>query len=266
MSSTELKPIILYDLPCTIPGRPWSPNTMKARYCLGYKRLPFTTVWVELPDIEGFLQSKGITQPPYTLPVIEDPNTGALVVDSLAIATYLDEKYPETPKVLSPTARALLQGVEEEFSFASGASGPGSDPAPRLVFIILSANRLNPVSKVYYHRTRAARLNGQWTTLHDACSAGLEDRAERVRQGIDAIRGVWRKVTALYDHQSDSDGGRSGGPFVLGEEPCFLDFVVAGRVKFLIDLLLPSEVETVRNLEGGKLARLVESLERYYIY
>ena len=73
MSSSELKPIILYDIPCITPGRPWSPNTMKARYvcnllpvivaiqpqhltdhhhfvryCLGYKRLPFTTAWVEL--------------------------------------------------------------------------------------------------------------------------------------------------------------------------------------------------------------------------
>ena len=239
--------------------------------------MPFTTVWVELPDIAGFLQSKGATHPPYTLPAIDDPNTGALVVDSLAIAAYLDETYPETPKVLSLAARAALEGVEEDFSFVprsgpstgantSGGAISGGDFAPRVVFVLLAANRFNPVSKAHYHQIRGARLGELWTTLRDACAAGPEGRAERVRQGIDALRGVWRKLTAMYDRQSDSEGGRFGGPFALGEEPCFLDFVVAARVKFVLDQLVPSELETVTNLEGGRLVRLVESLERYYIY
>ena len=308
MSSSELKPIILYDIPCITPGRPWSPNTMKARYvcnllpvivaiqpqhltdhhhfvryCLGYKRLPFTTAWVELPDIAGLLQSKGITHPPYTLPAIEDPNTGAFIRDSLAIGTYLDETYPETPTVLSPAVRAVLEGVGDVFSFGSGgaagqtasanpgsgagagALGDGSDLAPRLVFLILAAERLNPVSKAYYHETRAARLGERWTTLRVACSASPEDRAEKVGQGIEAIRGVWRKVAALYDREGDSEGGS----FVLGAEPCFLDFAVAGRIKFIFDVLTPAEAETLTNfkLEGGsKLGRLVESLERHYKY
>ncbi|KAF8555270.1 hypothetical protein OG21DRAFT_1384709, partial [Imleria badia] len=82
--------IILYDIPCITPGRPWSPNTMKTRdafnflvaevtdhpsfvrCCPGYKQLPFTIVWIGLPDVEGLLQSKGITDARYTLPAIED--------------------------------------------------------------------------------------------------------------------------------------------------------------------------------------------------
>ncbi|KAH0826275.1 hypothetical protein J3R83DRAFT_5747 [Lanmaoa asiatica] len=54
---------------------------VRVRYCLGYKQLSFTTVWVEFPDIAGLLQSKGVTHPPYTLPAIEDPNTGAFIMD-----------------------------------------------------------------------------------------------------------------------------------------------------------------------------------------
>ncbi|KAI9456326.1 hypothetical protein HD554DRAFT_2145587 [Boletus coccyginus] len=285
MSSTELKPIVLYDIPCITPGRPWSPNTMKTRYCLVYKRLPFTTVWVELPDIAGLLQSKGITHPPYTLPAIEDPNTGAFTMDSLAIAAYLDETYPETPSVLSPAARAGLEGARDMFSFGSGGApganpragalpGGGVDLAPRLVFLILAGERLNPVSKAYYHRTCAARLGERWTTLRDACSASPEDRAERVRQGIVAIRETWRKITMLYGEEGEGDPGRpagetstSGRPFALGEEPCLLDFAVAGRIKFVLNAgLTPSEVETLTNLEGGRLGRLVESLEKYYKY
>ncbi|KAN0074550.1 hypothetical protein V8E55_011599 [Tylopilus felleus] len=128
MSSIELKSIILYDIPCITPGRPWSPNTMKTKYCLGYKRLPSTTVWIELPDIVGLLQFKGITQPPYTLPAIEDPNTGAFIIDSLAIATYLDDTYPNTPKVLTPAVRPLLEEFEHVFSLGSGGAGGGQRP------------------------------------------------------------------------------------------------------------------------------------------
>ena len=284
MSFAELKPIIFYDIPCMTPGRPWSPNTMKTRYaftfsavvakvlpitnslvryCLGYKQLPFTTVWVELPDIARLLQSKGITQPPYTLPAIEDPNTGAFIVDSLAIATYLDDAYPKTPKVLGPAARAALDGALDVFSFGSGGgagTGAGSDLAPRLVFLILASERLNPVSRTYYDQTRAARLGEAWRTLRDACAAGPEERAERVKQGVETIRGVWHKLTVMYEREGDAES------FMLGEEPCFLDFAIAGRIKFILDGLIPSEVEAVTNLEGGRLARLVESLERYYSY
>ena len=188
-------------------------------------------------------------------------------MDSLAIATYLDETYPDTPKVLSPPAWAALEKVGDVFSFGSGGgAAASSDVASRLVFLILAADRLNPVSQAYYHQTRAARLGEPWTTLRDTWSAGPEDRAERVRQGIDTIRGVWRKVTAMYDREGDSEGGKSDKPFALGDEPCFLDFAVAGRVKFILDGLLPSEVETMKNLEGGRLVGLVESLERYYIH
>ena len=73
----------------------------------------------------GLLQSKGITQPPYTLPAIEDPNTGAFIIDSLAIATYLDDTYPNTPKVLTPAVRPLLEEFEHVFSLGSGGAGGG---------------------------------------------------------------------------------------------------------------------------------------------
>jgi hypothetical protein len=32
MSTSELKPIIFYDIPSIVQGQPWSPNTMKTRY------------------------------------------------------------------------------------------------------------------------------------------------------------------------------------------------------------------------------------------
>jgi len=54
------------------------------------------------------------------------------------------------------------------------------------------------------------------------------------------------------------------GPFAFGENPCFLDFAVAGRSKFVMDGLTPTEVESLTISEGDRLLRLVESLEKYY--
>lgn len=46
-------------------------------------------------------------KPWYTLPIIYDPSTDRVVADSLEIAKYLDEQYPETPNVIPPGTDAL---------------------------------------------------------------------------------------------------------------------------------------------------------------
>ncbi|KAF9222780.1 hypothetical protein BS17DRAFT_782575 [Gyrodon lividus] len=83
---SQPKPIVLYDIPSTTQGLPWSPNTMTTRYCLGHQGLPFTTVWVEFPEIADLLKSKGLDINTYTLSAIEDPLTGVVVTDSIEIA------------------------------------------------------------------------------------------------------------------------------------------------------------------------------------
>ncbi|KAF8878319.1 hypothetical protein BD779DRAFT_1554828 [Infundibulicybe gibba] len=110
MSDTNA--IIFYDIPSMIPGNAWSPNTWKTRFSLNYKSLAYKTEWVEYPDIEPLCKkigapptsTKATGEPHYTLPVIFDPKTKRAISDSAAIAEYLDEQYPETPK-LFPTVR-----------------------------------------------------------------------------------------------------------------------------------------------------------------
>ena len=73
-----------------------------------FKKLEFTTEWVELPDIEVLYHTHGIPasstrldgSPYYTLPLIHDLSTGAFVSESLVIAKYLDATYPDTPRLL----------------------------------------------------------------------------------------------------------------------------------------------------------------------
>ncbi|KAI0347640.1 hypothetical protein BDW22DRAFT_6305 [Trametopsis cervina] len=107
---TPTEPIVLYDVAWSLPLRAWNPNTWKVRAVLNYKGIPYRTEWIEFPDIEPLAKSLGVSatskkpngEPLYTLPMILDPSTGKVVVDSLPITLYLDEQYPRTPRVVPP--------------------------------------------------------------------------------------------------------------------------------------------------------------------
>jgi hypothetical protein len=77
------------------------------------------TVWVELPDIKALALELGA--PPtaqvggeahYTLPTLRDPATGVVVTNSLAIAQYLEERFPARPLIPAGTG-ALLSAFDE---------------------------------------------------------------------------------------------------------------------------------------------------------
>ncbi|EKM51675.1 uncharacterized protein PHACADRAFT_261958 [Phanerochaete carnosa HHB-10118-sp] len=116
-----MEAIVLYDV-SKIHPTPWNPNTWKTRFALNMKRLKFTTEWVEYPDIESTLKKLGA--PPtgktsdgrdyYTLPTIFDPNTKKVVTDSVVIAKYLDETYPDDVKLI-PAGTDAFQEMFHEF-------------------------------------------------------------------------------------------------------------------------------------------------------
>ncbi|PBK90272.1 hypothetical protein ARMGADRAFT_896631, partial [Armillaria gallica] len=68
----------------------------------------FSTVYVEIPDVEALAKKIGASRtgepdgvsPEYMMPIIQDHSTGAAVFNSLAIAAYLDETYPSSGPVI----------------------------------------------------------------------------------------------------------------------------------------------------------------------
>ncbi|KAF2760609.1 hypothetical protein EJ05DRAFT_484317 [Pseudovirgaria hyperparasitica] len=91
---------VLYDLASPKPNRSWSLNTLKTRIALNYKGIDYETKWLEFQDIEPTLKAKGV-QPnasgtAFTVPTITTPD-GKTIMDSVAIATYLESEY-STPK------------------------------------------------------------------------------------------------------------------------------------------------------------------------
>ncbi|GJF00672.1 glutathione S-transferase [Phanerochaete sordida] len=151
------EPIVLYDIPSNdrIKRYPWSPNTWKTRYALNIKGLKYRTEWVEYPDIEGLLKKFGVPhteQKPdgrdhYTLPVIYDPKTQRFVEDSGKIAKYLDDAYPDTPR-LFPAGTDAFQAAFHDFVWPSIGF-------PLFHHVILdTAASLPPRSQAYFRATR----------------------------------------------------------------------------------------------------------------
>jgi len=158
MTSAEPK-IILYDIP-TKDDKPWSPNTWKTRMALNYKRIPFTTEWVEYPDIAGKLQGLLIpantTGTPYTCPAITVTSSSSPplhIMESTAIATYLDETYPSRPLYTGSTASRAAQKEIEKLAAKNLINS-----FPNYFLPNLAAN-LNPGSGVYF-RNKIEKYHG----------------------------------------------------------------------------------------------------------
>jgi hypothetical protein len=135
------QPLVFYDILADPTGEDrhvWSVNTWKTRsaswrglslstltvvtrirLALNYKKVPYTTVWVENADIQTAMKEIGATptakrptgEDRCTLPTIRNPATGEVISDSAKIIAYLEEKYPE---------RALIpQGtLEQQVAFS----------------------------------------------------------------------------------------------------------------------------------------------------
>ncbi|OAX41399.1 hypothetical protein K503DRAFT_863865 [Rhizopogon vinicolor AM-OR11-026] len=250
---STLKPIIFYDIASVVQGQPWSPNTMKTRYCLSFKGLPFETVWLEFPKIKHLYEQNSLAPttswvikgsptpvPVYTLPAIMDPNTNRIISDSLAIAQYLDEQYPDGPKVLPSDSdeAALIDAFQSAFlSAAKGNIKLGT---------FKGAEKLNPESKEYYIRTRVERFGVPWEQL------ALPEKVDE----------FWDGLRAACD-MADEWYAKSSGQFILGDTPCFADFVVAGRFKWIQYCFEKQEWEEIKSWNGGRWGKLVEATDKY---
>ncbi|KAL1744144.1 hypothetical protein HDZ31DRAFT_39322 [Schizophyllum fasciatum] len=241
-----MAPIILYDIPSKVGC--WTPNTWKIRYALNYKGLPFRTEWVEYPDIEGKCKEIGAEptstrdgKPLYTCPVIQDTSTGKVVSDGPKIAKYLDEAYPDAPKLFP-------EGSEEK---QNAAVAVAVKDGPRRLVVPCVVNILNEASKPFFRATREKMLGGK---LEELILHGDERTA-----ALDGMRGALEAYVAKLD-ESGKDT-----PFLLGDKPCFADLVVAGFLQwFKAALGEDSDLwKGVSSWGGGRLRKYLEDLQPY---
>ncbi|KAF4613867.1 hypothetical protein D9613_007612 [Agrocybe pediades] len=227
---------------------------MKTRYALNYKGLVFKTEWVALPDIEAHCKKLGIKPTGkaawapesdyYTLPAIHDPSTGTYISDSLLIAKYLDETYPDTPRIFPNKAEVGLQLAFVDAFVACVA------PAPALAFTV-AMTRIDRRSEEYIRRTREKAFGA---TIEEMTPTGekAQQEWEKLRKGLD-------KVAAWYAETDDK------GPYILGDVVSWADFVVGGQIMMLKALWGENSEEWKRitAFNDGRWGALIESLAKY---
>ncbi|KAF2443011.1 hypothetical protein P171DRAFT_54451 [Karstenula rhodostoma CBS 690.94] len=208
--ATPSPEITLYDLACT-KGVCFSPAGWRIRLILNYKNIPYSTAFLEFPDIEPTLKALDI--PPtttakhaYTVPAIHHIPSNTYAMDSAAIAAFLEATYPD-PAL--PLTSALGAEIEKK---ARAVVGPAfyTSLVPRELHI------LSPRSQEYFRRTRESALGHP---LEDLIAG---DKEEAVWKAIDDDA---RAAGALMRTN------KAQGPFVLGAQPSFTDFFIAGALQ-----------------------------------
>ncbi|TRM57440.1 hypothetical protein BD626DRAFT_514772 [Schizophyllum amplum] len=242
-----MAPIAFYDIPSDKVGC-WSPSTWKIRYALNYKGLPFHTEWVEYPDIEAKCKEIGAEptgtregQPLYTLPVIHDPSMGRTISDSQPIMKYLDEAYPDTPKLFPEGSQDKLTEVSKELM--------QNAPQWRMLVVPVVVNILNDASKPYFRATREKALGG---TLED-----IKPQGENLAVRLGALKETYMTFLARVD--------AGGGPFLLGKAPCYVDFTAASLLQWMKAAIGADSEEwkAISEWEDGKVIKYLESMSAY---
>ncbi|KAF8628763.1 hypothetical protein AX15_003736 [Amanita polypyramis BW_CC] len=243
--------IIFYDIPSKLPGNVWSPNTQKTRFTLNYKRIPFTTVWWEFDEIESKAKETGIPptgkkqdgSPLYTIPAIYDPATKKYIADSVLIAEYLDEQYPNTPRLIPDGTLALQHAYITALFTKLGAALP-----------------LVPYATVKIMNPSSAKF------LRNRFEADGKTVEEKVLKG-DELKGQWAKVKESF---GDVAGWikKSEGPFLGGDKPIFADFETAGWLFFLRAILGKDDGlwQDFLTWNDGVLGKFVGAVEQYQSY
>jgi glutathione S-transferase len=217
------------------------------RYALNYKSIPFKTEFIEYPDIE--LVSKKIGagptgklpdgKPLYTVPLIYDEDTKIAVSNTIDIAIYLDERFPDTPRIVAPGTKGLqLAFIDTIYSILGGWTRPLWFPL--LVGVTEGSGLLNePSAKHLVHRM------GSHQRISD------EDYAKHVDQG----EAEFARITPWYGEKV----------FVTGAKPSIADFSVAS-VLIAAREIWGEESEAYKKIFGwqdGRWKTLVDTLRKY---
>ncbi|TWG93761.1 glutathione S-transferase [Mesorhizobium sp. J18] len=190
--------IQLYDLVGSDTGRPFSPHCWKAAFALAHKGLDFKSIptrFTEIPQVE-----EGVSR---TVPVIRDGDS--VVVDSFAIAEYLEDSYPERPSLFGGEGgRAAARFVER---WALTQVHP---------FIVSAAvvdihDMLDPKDQIYFRANREERFGKPLEEVIADRDAGLAG----FRASLESLRNMLKFQ-----------------PFIGGKKPLFTDYIVAGAFQW----------------------------------
>ncbi|OLP58529.1 beta-aryl ether-cleaving protein [Xaviernesmea oryzae] len=190
---------ILYGLCGRDAARPFSPHVWKTMMAMGHKGLDYRLAAVPFTAIPKIEQ--GETR---TVPYLVDGDTR--VVDSFAIAAYLDQAYPDRPTLFGgPQAQAQARLIESWSQMTV-------HPAIVRMAILKIHDLLDQEDQAYF---RASREKAFGRSLEEVAADGEAERA--------AFAGRLDPLRRTLGYQ----------PFIGGESPLFADYIVFGALQWL---------------------------------
>ncbi|KAL3455041.1 hypothetical protein BJX64DRAFT_91276 [Aspergillus heterothallicus] len=283
-SETDSPPLTFYDIEMRPPlaSNACAPNPWKARQALNFKSLPYKTVWIDLPDITKTRTALDIPAGRKfadgtdfcTLPILVDHKTGEKLGDSLDIAIYLDEKYPESGRgrlfpddddddkgELAETLSGYTYKDADILIPLSGITAAGSRGryAPYGSF-----NR--HVDAVFTAHTLLMAYNMPFVAeTADVTKAEFAKRAGVPSFESFLVAGEARKaILGSFEADLGSLAGLfardTSGPFIRGSRPCYADLIVGGWLRFASVCLPKEEWDALRGWHGGVFGRVFDEL------
>ncbi|EED77185.1 predicted protein [Postia placenta Mad-698-R] len=241
--------ITLYDIQCKLDSTAWSPHTWRTRIILNYKKLPYQTTWMPLPDVQTVLPAVGVLPtrtavPHYTVPAIVDELEGSPAVvmsDSGLIADYLERTYPE-PSIYHGAKALQMEHVGAVSQHVLSRMGFMVFPnTPRL---------LEGREREYYLNTRKGIFGVELDDMFP--EERQEEMWANLKEGFAALG-------AYIDGIEHSEQWF----FSKTSEPGYADFVL-GATMIWFKLSGPEKGwERISEWDGGKWARFFRNLEPY---
>ncbi|MEM7129365.1 MAG: glutathione S-transferase family protein [Chloroflexota bacterium] len=186
-------PILLYDL-VGIDDRRFSPACWRTRMALAHKGLEVETIPTRFTEIAAICDAEQ-----KTVPVLDD--NGTIVVDSWAIAQYLEETYPDKPSLFGGTSGSALTRFYDQWANTVLSRGLFN------LVILDIYNHLTPEDKNYFRTSREKRIG---RTLEEF-QAGREDRLKGFRNSLFPLRFTVKEQ-----------------PFLGGDQPLYADYLLFG--------------------------------------
>ena len=207
--------------------------------------MPFKSEWVEYPDIVALYQKHGIPatekkpdgSPHPTLPLIHDASTGRFISDSLLIAKYLDDTYPDTPKLFPPGTDSLIRAYNAAYT---------STISPVYIFTFFQTYRVMNTRSLDHFEKKIKVAFGD----------------TKEPQG-DERRVQWAKVEQAFGVVASWLG--KGDDFVMGSTVSYADIITGGWLVWIRNIFGEDSAEwkQVASWQDGRWAKLVKSLDQF---
>jgi glutathione S-transferase len=245
--SDASKQIVFYDIASAPPVTTYAPNPWKTRYALNFKGVNYRTEWIELPDVADVRKKLGSAPVRkhmdgsdfYTLPIIQDHTTGDIVGDTFDIALYLDEKYPDGPRLI-PEGSA---GVYAAFNIQMDAVFTNH------VVLCIHGTPFNPATAEQTKATFAKRAGlPSWESM-----IPTEEAMAAVVVSFEAALGG---LVKCFRHRDE-------GPFLEGAQPTYADMIIGGWLSMMKTCMRSEEWQKLEKWHDSLWGNLYNALQKY---